>query len=134
MAKLRGSKPDAGSYSTEGLFLKTNPHPRAFGNFARVIGKYCRDKKLITLVEAIRKLSKFPATNLKPKKRGQLMVGNYADIIIFDPAKANDLSTFEKPHQYSTGMIDVFVNGVLVLKNGKHTGAMPNKFFRVKTP
>ncbi len=128
---------DAGSYSTEGLFLKSNPHPRAFGNFARVIGKYCRDEKLITLEEAIRKLSKLPATNLKLKKRGELMVGNYADILIFDPAKVNDYSTFEKPHQYSTGMIDVFVNGVLVLKNSEHTCATPGRFLRgpgFKTP
>ncbi|MEO7266071.1 MAG: D-aminoacylase [Ferruginibacter sp.] len=121
---------DAGSYSAEGIFLKSNPHPRAFGNFARVIGMYCRDEKLITLEEAIRKLSKLPAINLKLKKRGELMVGNYADILIFDPSKVNDYSTFEKPHQYSTGMIDVFVNGVLVLKNGEHTGAMPGRFLR----
>ncbi len=121
---------DAGSYSTEGIFLKSNPHPRAFGNFARVIGKYCRDEKLITLEEAIRKLSKLPAINLKLKKRGELKVGNYADILIFNPAKVNDFSTFEKPHQYSTGMIDVFVNGVLVLKNGEHTGATPGRFLR----
>ena len=96
---------DEGSYSTEGVFLKSNAHPRAYGNFARVIGKYSRDEKLITLEEAIRKLSKLPATNLKLKKRGELKVGFYADILIFDPAKVKDHSTFDKPHQYSTGMM-----------------------------
>lgn len=121
---------DEGSYLPEGVFLKSNPHPRAYGNFARVIGKYCRDEKLITLEDAIRKLSKLPATNLKLKKRGELLLGNYADILIFDPAKVNDHATFDKPHQYSTGMIDVFVNGVLVLKNGEHTGAMAGRFLR----
>ena len=121
---------DAGSISTEGVFLKSNAHPRAYGTFARVIGKYSRDEKLITLEEAIRKLSKLPATNLKLKKRGELKLGNYADIIIFDPAKVNDHSTFDKPHQYSTGMIDVFVNGVQVLKDGEHTGATPGRFVK----
>ncbi|MFZ4611932.1 MAG: N-acyl-D-amino-acid deacylase family protein, partial [Gemmataceae bacterium] len=121
---------DEGSYTTEGVFLKSNAHPRAYGCFSRVIGKYCRDEKLLTLQEAIRKLSKLPATNLKLKKRGELKPGNYADILIFDPAKVNDLATYDKPHQYSTGMIDVFVNGVLVLKNGDHTGAKPGRFLR----
>ncbi len=121
---------DEGSYSTEGVFLKSNAHPRAYGNFARVIGKYSRDEKLITLEEAIRKLSKLPATNLKLKKRGELKVGYYADILIFDPAKVKDHSTFDKPHQYSTGMIHVFVNGVQVLKDGEHTGAKPGRFVK----
>jgi len=121
---------DEGSYSTEGVFLKSNAHPRAYGNFARVIGKYSRDEKLITLEEAIRKLSKLPATNLKLKKRGELKVGYYADILIFDPAKVNDHSTFDKPHQYSTGVMDVFVNGVQVLKDGEHTGAKPGRFVK----
>jgi N-acyl-D-amino-acid deacylase len=121
---------DAGSYTTEGVFLKGNPHPRAYGNFSRVIGKYCRDEKLITLQDAIHKLSKLPATNLKLTKRGELKVGHYADIVIFDPAKVTDHATYDKPHQYSTGMIAVFVNGVLVLKDGEHTGATPGRFVK----
>ncbi|MEO6583671.1 MAG: D-aminoacylase [Ferruginibacter sp.] len=128
---------DEGSYSTEGVFLKSNPHPRAYGTFSRVIGKYSRDEKLITLEEAIRKLSKLPATILKLKKRGELKVGYYADILIFNPAKVKDHSTFDKPHQYSTGMIHVFVNGVQVLKGGEHTGAKPGRFVKgpgYKTP
>jgi N-acyl-D-amino-acid deacylase len=121
---------DAGSEATEGVFLKQNPHPRAYGNFARVIGKFCRDEKAITLPDAIRKLSKLPATNLKLKKRGELKVGNYADIVIFDPATVQDHATFAKPHQYATGVIDVFVNGVQVLKDGEHTGKKPGRFVK----
>jgi N-acyl-D-amino-acid deacylase len=121
---------DAGSYTIEGVFLKGNPHPRAYGNFSRVIGKYCRDEKLITLQDAVHKLSKLPATNLKLSKRGELKVGHYADIVIFDPATVTDHATFDKPHQYSTGMIAVFVNGVLVLKDGEHTGATPGRFVK----
>ncbi len=121
---------DEGSYTNEGVFLKSNPHPRAYGNFARVLGKYSRDEKLISLQEAIRKLSKLPATNLKIQNRGELKIGNYADIVIFDPAKVNDNATFDKPHQYAVGMIHVFVNGVQVLKNGDHTGAKPGRFVK----
>jgi N-acyl-D-amino-acid deacylase len=88
---------DEGSYTTEGVFLKSNAHPRAYGNFARVLGKYTRDEKLMPLQEAIRKLAKLPAGNLKLQKRGELKVGNYADIVIFDPAKVNDNANFEKP-------------------------------------
>ena len=121
---------DEGSYTTEGVFLKSNAHPRAYGNFAKVIGKYTRVEKLITLEEAIRKLSKLPATNLKLKKRGELKVGNFADVLIFDPAKVNDHATFDKPHQYATGMSDVFVNGVQVLKMGEHTGVKPGRFLK----
>jgi N-acyl-D-amino-acid deacylase len=121
---------DAGSFSAEGIFLKTNTHPRAYGNFARVLGKYSRDEKIISLAEAIRKLSKLPATNLKIKKRGELKPGNFADIVIFDPATVQDHATFEKPHQYATGVIHVFVNGVQVLKDGEHTGATPGRFIK----
>ena len=121
---------DEGSYTTEGVFLKSNAHPRAYGNFARVLGKYSRDEKLMSLQEAIRKLAKLPATNLKLQKRGELKVGYYADIVIFDPAKVKDNATFEKPHQYSEGMIDVFVNGVQVLKDNEHTGAKPGRFVK----
>jgi N-acyl-D-amino-acid deacylase len=121
---------DAGSFTSEGIFLKTNTHPRAYGNFARVLGKYSRDEKVIPLAEAVRKLSKLPATNLKIKKRGELKAGYYADIVIFDPAKVQDHATFEKPHQYATGVKDVFVNGVQVLKDGEHTGATPGRFVK----
>lgn len=121
---------DEGSYTSAGVFLKSNVHPRAYGNFARVIGKYVRDEKIITLEEAVRKLTKLSADKLHIQKRGELKVGNYADIVIFDPAKVQDHATFEKPHQYATGMIDVFVNGVMVLKDGDHTDATPGRFVK----
>ena len=121
---------DEGSYTNEGVFLKSNAHPRAYGTFTRVLGKYSRDEKLITLQEAIRKLAKLPATNLNIQKRGELKVGNYADIVIFDPARVKDNATFDKPHQYAEGMIHVFVNGVQVLKDGEHTGAKPGRFVK----
>jgi N-acyl-D-amino-acid deacylase len=121
---------DEASYTPEGVFLKSNAHPRAYGNFARVIGKYSRDEKVLSLAEAIRKLSRLPASNLKLKNRGELRTGNYADIVIFDPARVKDNATFEKPHQYADGMIHVFVNGKQVLKNGEHTGATPGKFVK----
>ena len=121
---------DEGSYSPAGVFLKSNPHPRAYGNFARVLGKYCREEKLITLQDAVRKLSKLAADKLNIKKRGELQAGNYADIVIFDPAKIADNATFEKPQQFATGMVDVFVNGTQVLKDGNHTGAKPGRFVK----
>lgn len=121
---------DAESEAPEGIFLNTNPHPRAYGSFIRVLGKFSRDEKIISLQEAVRKLSKLPATNLKLQKRGELKVGNYADIIVFDPAKVKDNATFAKPHQYAEGVIHVFVNGGQVLKNGEHTGAKPGRFVK----
>ena len=121
---------DEGSYTNEGVFLKSNAHPRAYGTFTRVLGKYSRDEKLITLQEAIRKLAKLPATNLNIQKRGELKAGNYADIVIFDPVRVKDNATFDKPHQYAEGMIHVFVNGVQVLKDGEHTGAKPGRFVK----
>jgi N-acyl-D-amino-acid deacylase len=121
---------DEGSYTNEGVFLKSNAHPRAYGNFARVIGKYVREEKIISLQEAIRKLSRLPATNLKINKRGELKVGNFADIVIFDPAKVKDNATFDKPHQYAEGMVHVLVNGVQVLKEGEHTGKKPGRFVK----
>jgi len=121
---------DEASYTNEGVFLKSNAHPRAYGNFARVIGKYSRDEKVLPLTKAIYKLSKLPVTNLKIQKRGELKVGNYADIVIFDPATVQDHATFDKPHQYATGVINVFVNGMQVLKDGEHTGATPGKFVK----
>ena len=121
---------DAESPATEGIFLKSSTHPRAYGNFARVLGKYVRDEKVLTMEEAIRKLTSLPATNLKIKKRGLLHLGYYADLAIFDPAKIQDHATFENPHQYSTGMVHVFVNGTQVLENGEHTGATPGRVVR----
>lgn len=121
---------DEASYTTEGVFLKSNAHPRAYGNFARVIGKYCRDEKVVSLQQAIYKLANLPSKHLKLQKRGELKVGNYADIVIFDPASVKDKATFEKPHQYSEGMIHVFVNGRQVLKDGDHTGAKPGRFVK----
>jgi N-acyl-D-amino-acid deacylase len=121
---------DAGSYSPEGVFLKSQPHPRSYGNFARVIGHYVRDEKLLPLEKAIYKLAKLPATNLKLRKRGELKVGNFADIVIFDPDKVQDHATFDRPQQFATGVSDVFVNGVAVLKNGVHTNARPGRFVK----
>jgi len=121
---------DEASYAPEGVFLKSNAHPRAYGCFARVIGKYTRDEKLMTLQQAIYKLAKLPATNINLKKRGVLTVGNYADIVIFDPNTVQDHATYDKPHQYATGVSDVFVNGVQVLKNNEHTDALPGRFLK----
>jgi N-acyl-D-amino-acid deacylase len=121
---------DAGSYSPEGVFLKTSTHPRAYGNFARLLGKYVRDEKVIPLEEAVYKLTSLPAGNLRIKKRGSLKTGYYADLAIFDPAKIQDNATFEKPQQYASGMVHVFVNGVQVLKDGEHTGALPGRVVR----
>lgn len=121
---------DAGSPATEGVFLKSSNHPRAYGNFARLLGKYVRDEKVIPLEEAVRRLTSLPASNLNIKKRGSLTSGYYADIAIFDAAKIQDHATFENPHQYSTGMVHVFVNGTQVLKEGEHTGAKPGRVVR----
>ncbi len=121
---------DAEALAPEGPFLKSNPHPRAYGNFARVLGKYVRDEKVLPLEDAIRKLSSLPAENLKIRERGRLQEGYYADVVVFDPAKVQDHATFEKPHQYSTGVRHVFVNGVQVLKDGEHTGATPGRVVR----
>ena len=121
---------DAGSYATEGVFLKKSTHPRAYGSFARLLGKYVREEKIITLEEAIRKLTSQPAQNLKIKKRGMLKEGYFADVVIFDPDKITDNATFKQPHQYATGMIHVLVNGKHVLKDGEHTGALPGRVVR----
>jgi len=121
---------DAESSAPEGVFLKSSTHPRAYGNFARFLAKYVRDEKVIPLQEAIRRLTSLPATNLKIKRRGTLAVGNYADIVIFDPQKIQDHATFEKPMQYATGMMYVVINGVVVLDKGEHTGATPGRVVR----
>lgn len=121
---------DAGSIASEGVFLSYNPHPRAYGSFARVIGKYVRDEGLITLQDAVRRLSGFAADNLKLKDRGYLKPGYFADLAIFDPAEVADQSVPGDPHRYSSGMAQVFVNGQCVLRDGKHTGQMPGRVVR----
>lgn len=121
---------DAASMAPEGVFLKSSTHPRAFGNFARLLGKYVRDEKIISLEEAVYKLSGLPATNLKLQKRGLLKAGYFADVVVFDPNEIQDLATFENPMQYATGVEQVFVNGAQVLENGGFTGAMPGKFVK----
>jgi N-acyl-D-amino-acid deacylase len=118
---------DEASQAPEGVFLKSNPHPRAYGNFARVLGKYCRDEKVITLPEAVRRLSGFPASNLGLDHRGLLEEGMFADVVVFDPATITDHATFEKPAQYATGVKYVFVNGAQVIKDGEHTNAKPGR-------
>ena len=121
---------DAGSLSPEGVFLNSSTHPRAYGNFSRLLGKYVREEKIISIEEAIRKLTSLPATNFKIKKRGSLTKGFFADLAIFNPETIQDHATFDEPHQLSTGMIHVFVNGEQVLKNGSHTGALPGRVVR----
>ncbi|MFQ5677605.1 MAG: amidohydrolase family protein, partial [bacterium] len=121
---------DAGSVAPEGVFLKSNPHPRAYGSFARLLGKYVREEKVIPLQEALRRLTSFPANNLGLKKRGLLKPGYFADVVVFDPEKIQDHATFERPHQYATGVQYVFVNGTQVLKEGEHTGAKPGRVVR----
>src|SRR6266480_2664431 len=118
---------DEASQAPEGVFLKSNPHPRAYGNFARVLGKYARDEKAIALPEAIRRLSALPATNLGLDHRGFLKEGMFADVVVFDPTTIADHATFEKPQQYATGVKHVFVNGTHVIKDGEHTGAKPGR-------
>ncbi len=121
---------DEASVAPEGVFLKSNPHPRAYGSFARVLAKYVRDENLLPLEEAIRKLSGLPAANLKIDRRGLLREGYFADVVVFDPATIQDHATFVEPHQYATGVVDVFVNGVQVLADGEHTGATPGRVVR----
>ena len=118
---------DAASMATEGVFLKSKTHPRAYGNFARLLGRYVRDEKLIPLEEAIRRLTSLPATNLGLEGRGELKVGAFADVVAFDPLTIADRATFADPHQYSVGMKHVLVNGRPVLEGGEHTGALPGR-------
>jgi N-acyl-D-amino-acid deacylase len=118
---------DAASMAPEPPFTRSSAHPRAYGNFARLLGRYVRDEKLIPLADAIRRLTGLPATNLELDRRGFLKEGMFADIVVFDPRTIADLATFEKPHQYAVGVKHVFVNGVQVLKEGEHTGARPGR-------
>jgi N-acyl-D-amino-acid deacylase len=121
---------DAGALAAEGDFLKSSTHPRAYGNFARLLGKYVREEKVITLQEAVRRLSALPCSNLKIKKRGMLAPGYFADIVVFDPKTIGDKATFDKPHQYSVGVQHVFVNGIQVLDKGEPTGKAAGRFVK----
>jgi N-acyl-D-amino-acid deacylase len=121
---------DAESSAPEGVFLKSSTHPRAYGNFARLLGKYVREERVIPLEEAVRRLTSLPATNLKIQRRGLLRAGYFADVVIFDPATVADHATFDKPQQFATGVTDVFVNGAQVLRDGEHTGATPGRVVR----
>ena len=118
---------DAASMAPEGVFLKSSTHPRAYGNFARLLGKYVREEKVIPLAEAVHRLSGLPATNLGLDHRGFIKEGMFADVVVFDPQTIADRATFEQPHQYSVGVRHVFVNGVQVLKDGEHTGGKPGR-------
>ena len=121
---------DAASLASEGVFLNSNPHPRAYGSFARVLAKYVREESLISLEEAIRKLAALPAQTMRIDSRGELKEGFYADVVVFDPETIQDHATFVEPHQYATGMLHVFVNGEQVLRDGEHTGATPGRVVR----
>jgi N-acyl-D-amino-acid deacylase len=121
---------DGASLAAEGVFLRSSTHPRAYGNFARLLGRYVRDEQVIPLEEAVRRLTWLPASNLKLHQRGLLAPGYLADVVVFDPAVVQDHATFDRPHQYSTGMVHVFVNGQQVLKDGEHTGATPGRVVR----
>ncbi len=121
---------DAGAPAPEGVFLKSNPHPRAYGNVARLLGRYVRDEELIPLQEAVRRLSALPAENLSLRRRGRLTPGYFADVVVFDPETVADRATFEEPHQLAVGVKDVFVNGVQVVRDGVHTGATPGRVVR----
>jgi N-acyl-D-amino-acid deacylase len=121
---------DAASLAAEGVFLKSNPHPRAYGNFARLLGKYVREEQATSLADAIRRLTSFPAANLRLQRRGTLRPGYYADVVVFDSATIADRAGFDRPHQYAVGVRHVFVNGTQVLRDGRHTGARPGRVVR----
>ena len=127
---LGASSVAGASVAAEPPFTDVKTHPRVYGSFARVLGRYVRDEKLIPMEEAIRRLTSLPASNLKIQKRGSLKTGFFADIVVFDPAKIQDKATYEDPHHYAEGMVHVFVNGKAVLRNGEHTGAMPGRCVR----
>jgi N-acyl-D-amino-acid deacylase len=125
---------DAGSLAPEGVFLESGTHPRAYGSFARLLARYVREEAVLSLAEAIRRLSAFPADNLGLARRGRLAPGHYADVVVFDPRSIQDHATFERPHQFATGVRDVFVNGERVLEDGQHTGALPGRVVRRRGP
>jgi N-acyl-D-amino-acid deacylase len=121
---------DASTQAPEGVFLKQSTHPRAYGTFARLLGKYVREEKTLTLQEAVRRLAALPASNLRLTQRGMLKKGYFADVVAFDPATIRDHATFARPQQFATGMRHVFVNGGHVLRDGEHTGATPGRVVR----
>jgi N-acyl-D-amino-acid deacylase len=121
---------DAASMAPEGVFLKAKLHPRGYGNFARLLGNYVRDEKVIPLAEAVRRLTALPAENLGIRGRGTLRPGAFADVVVFDPALVRDHATFQDPHRLATGVVHVFVNGTPVLRDGEHTGAKPGRVVR----
>jgi N-acyl-D-amino-acid deacylase len=121
---------DSASLAPEGLFLESQPHPRAYGSFARLLGRYVRQEKIISLPEAIRRLAALPAEVLRLEGRGRLRPGAWADVVVFDPATIADRATFAQPHQYAIGVQHVLVNGVPVLLGGEHTGALPGRVLR----
>jgi N-acyl-D-amino-acid deacylase len=121
---------DAGSLAPEGVFLHTSTHPRAYGSFARLLARYVRDERVISLEEAVKRLTSLPADNLGLERRGRIAAGEYADVVIFDPDAIQDHATFERPHQYASGMLHVFVNGQQVIREGEHTGARPGRVVR----
>ncbi len=121
---------DASSQAPEGVFLKSSTHPRTYGNVARLLGRYVRDEHAATLQDAVRRLTLLPATNLGLRQRGALRPEYYADVVVFDPSSIKDNATFEKPQQLASGVEDVFINGVQVMKDGQHTGAKPGRFLR----
>jgi len=121
---------DEAAPAPEGVFLKSNPHPRAYGTFARLLGRYVRDEHLVPLPEAIRRLTSLPAENLRLRDRGRIAPGYFADLVVLDPATVSDHATFDQPHQYATGVRHVFVNGVQVLRDSTHTGAFPGRVVR----
>lgn len=121
---------DAGSMAPEGVFLQSSTHPRAYGNFARLLGRYVREEGVVPLEEAIRRLTSFPASNLGIADRGALSAGYFADVVVFDAATIIDHATYDDPHQYATGVVHVLVNGTQVLRDGEHTGATPGRFVR----
>jgi N-acyl-D-amino-acid deacylase len=118
---------DAGAPAAEGVFLRTSSHPRAYGNFARLLGRYVRDEGVIPLEEAVRRLTGLPASNLRLAERGLLQPGYFADVVVFDPAEVSDHATFQDPHRYATGVLHVWVNGEAVVTGGEHTGALPGR-------
>jgi N-acyl-D-amino-acid deacylase len=121
---------DSDAPSAEGRFLQWSSHPRAYGSFARLLGRYVRDEGVIPLEEAVRRLTSLPARNLRLQRRGLLERGHFADVAVFDPDRVQDHATYDEPHQYATGVLHVAVNGELVLRDGEHTGALPGRVVR----
>jgi N-acyl-D-amino-acid deacylase len=121
---------DSSAPATEGVFLRSNQHPRAYGAFARFLGRYVRDAGLVPLEEAVRRTTSLPAEVFRLRDRGSLTPGSFADVVVFDPAQIRDHATYERPHQYATGVRHVLVNGTPVLRDGEHTGALPGRVVR----